>query len=272
MSRRVLFGVLVVAVSVGFAQQIDSNSITVGVSRYPEFIAGSSRVRYCHRFRPQRVAERYCSGTARYRSYRRELHEREHVHRIPWVEPDPETSVDIFIGCAIFKAQRRGCCAQWRDADASAAKERAEPFLRGEWDPSFASVAGVATVFQIGPDGGCARSGAAACRRGRGLTVTATRAINVQPDQASLSVEVKSTALAGLDEIVGVLQGSGITAADLSFVYGFPPSWRFTRLAPFSKTQETITALGTLRQKLSANNPPFDLSFDWWGPSYQFLA
>jgi hypothetical protein len=97
------------------------------------------------------------------------------------------------------------------------------------------------------------------------LTVTATRAINVQPDQASFSVEVKSTGLTGLDEIVGVLEGSGITAADLSSVYGFPPSWRFTLVAPFSKMKETITALGTLRQKLSANNPPFDLSFDWWG-------
>ncbi len=47
------------------------------------------------------------------------------------------------------------------------------------------------------------------------LTVTASRSISVQPDQASLSVYVDADASLGLNDILNVVQGLGLTSGEL---------------------------------------------------------
>src|SRR5258706_8129888 len=87
------------------------------------------------------------------------------------------------------------------------------------------------------------------------LTVTASRSTSVQPDQAVFAINVSSTAPTSLDDVLAALQGSGVSAANFSWVSGFPPAWSFTLPVPFSKMKETTTALGVLKQKLSKSNP-----------------
>jgi len=97
------------------------------------------------------------------------------------------------------------------------------------------------------------------------LTVTASRSTSVQPDQMVFAINVTSTAISSLDEVLAALQGSGVSAANFSWVSGFPPAWSFTLPVPFSKMKETTTALGVLKQKLSKSNPAFDLAFSVQG-------
>ena len=50
------------------------------------------------------------------------------------------------------------------------------------------------------------------------ITVTASRNASLQPDQAVFAVSVQSGISASLDDVLAALQGSGITAANLSSV------------------------------------------------------
>ena len=50
------------------------------------------------------------------------------------------------------------------------------------------------------------------------LTITATRSINLQPDQALFSLSVTSSAATNLGQVVAALSGVGVTAANLAGV------------------------------------------------------
>src|SRR6266851_4451669 len=102
------------------------------------------------------------------------------------------------------------------------------------------------------------------------ITVVASRNANVQADQAVFNVAVTSGLNASLDDVLGALQGSGITLANftgistptLSFVgiptllpitSAPPPSlqWSFTLAVPLSRIKDTITTLTTVQQNVA---------------------
>src|SRR4051794_13908419 len=90
------------------------------------------------------------------------------------------------------------------------------------------------------------------------FTITASRTIDLQPDQAIVGVYVDSPADNGVDDIVGALQGSGITAANLTGIYssgylGPVPrtDWTFSLPVPFSKLKDTLAALAEVQRKNS---------------------
>jgi len=86
------------------------------------------------------------------------------------------------------------------------------------------------------------------------LTITASRQLNVQPDQVSLSMYVTTDANQTLDNVLSALQGTKITAADLSSVNtaaGSELQWLFTPTVSFSDLNKVLAALGALQ----ANGP-----------------
>src|SRR5215472_2976887 len=96
------------------------------------------------------------------------------------------------------------------------------------------------------------------------VTVSATRTLNAQPDQAVFIVNLLASPDAGLDDVLARLNGSGITAAQLSSVstqYGSavpggamaPNSlWTFTVTVSFSKMKDTVTALAQAASSLGS--------------------
>lgn len=104
------------------------------------------------------------------------------------------------------------------------------------------------------------------------ITVSASRNASLQPDQAIFAVAVQAGITASLDDVVAVLQGSGITAANLSSVsslqqylnVGATPGivWTFELLVPLTKTKDTVATLTTLQQTVSKLNNGMTLSFN----------
>jgi uncharacterized protein YggE len=97
------------------------------------------------------------------------------------------------------------------------------------------------------------------------LTITATRTINLQPDQALLSLSVTSSAATNLGQVVAALSGVGVTPANLSGVGNntTPPSfqWNFTLPVPLSNLTASIAALSNLEQTIAQNNSGLILTF-----------
>ena len=91
------------------------------------------------------------------------------------------------------------------------------------------------------------------------LTVTASRSISFQPDQVVVGIYVDAPLNLVLDDILGALDGAGLTAADLAGVgtsSGAPnqpqrTAWTFTRAVPFSKLNATLATLTAIQQKRS---------------------
>lgn len=90
------------------------------------------------------------------------------------------------------------------------------------------------------------------------LTITASRTMDLQPDQVIVGVYVNGPSDSTLDDILGALQGSGLTAANLTGVStsGYTgnimgTAWTFALPAPFSKLKATLSALTDVQQKLS---------------------
>jgi hypothetical protein len=87
------------------------------------------------------------------------------------------------------------------------------------------------------------------------VTVTATRSLNLTPDQVFIYVTLWTAPDAGLDDALAKLQGTGITADSLtsvgpgyvSFLNGaLNPAytqWTFLLSIPFSKLKDTLAAL-----------------------------
>jgi uncharacterized protein YggE len=94
------------------------------------------------------------------------------------------------------------------------------------------------------------------------LTITATRALNLQPDQAVLGIYINTPLSTGLDQVTSTLSGTGITAANLVSVNTQPAvqpilgstqaaqalQWTFNVTVPFSKMKDTLASLATSQQ------------------------
>jgi uncharacterized protein YggE len=107
------------------------------------------------------------------------------------------------------------------------------------------------------------------------ITVTASSNTNLQPDQAIFSVTVQSSLNTGLDDVLAALQGSGITATNLSSVStqqvttysgsisstSLDLQWVFNLFAPLTNTKGTIATLTTLQQSIANLNNGLTLSF-----------
>lgn len=102
------------------------------------------------------------------------------------------------------------------------------------------------------------------------VSVTATRSVVVQADQAVFVVSVASPLDATLDDMVGALQGTGITAAQFSGVAApqstnvlqFQIVWTFVVPVPLANMKTEIATLTTARQSLMAKRSAFTLSFN----------
>ena len=93
------------------------------------------------------------------------------------------------------------------------------------------------------------------------VTVTASRTIALQPDQAIFQVSVSSGLGTSLTDVVAALPGSGITAANftgLSTVYTVQTSgpqpqvqWNFVLPVPITAVKDTSTVLTNLMKTIS---------------------
>jgi hypothetical protein len=96
------------------------------------------------------------------------------------------------------------------------------------------------------------------------ITVTASSNLNVQPDQVVFNVVVSAPPAATLDDVLGVLKGTGITSANLvgnqnaayavaSADFIVPSNWTFSLTLPYSKLNSEITALNAVQETLPRN-------------------
>jgi len=111
------------------------------------------------------------------------------------------------------------------------------------------------------------------------ITVTASRNTNLPADQVVFGVSVSSGFNASLDDVLGALQGSGITLASFTgvssppaFVISIPVvaiapvipapalQWSFTLAAPLSKIKDTISTLTTVQQNVAKKNNGLSVS------------
>jgi|SRR5271166_5158928 len=105
------------------------------------------------------------------------------------------------------------------------------------------------------------------------IAVSASQNTSLQPDQAIFSVTVQSGLNTGLDDVVAALQGSGITAANLSGIFSHNPyttgtgpalpilQWTFSLPVPLANTKATVASLTTLQQSIAKLNNGLTLAF-----------
>jgi len=84
------------------------------------------------------------------------------------------------------------------------------------------------------------------------ITITASRNVTAIPDQVQYTVTLRTEAYLEVSEVVARLTGTGITAADLSYVTGGGEftEWTFNLVTPFSKMAETNATLARLQQSI----------------------
>lgn len=84
------------------------------------------------------------------------------------------------------------------------------------------------------------------------VTISASRTVNLPPDQVVFGVQVDSGLDIGLEPVVTALQVSGITAAKFSGVRveGSTLNWSFTFPVAFSKMKDAMASLTTLQQTI----------------------
>jgi hypothetical protein len=82
------------------------------------------------------------------------------------------------------------------------------------------------------------------------ITITASRQVSLAPDEAVFFVSVRTGLSAGIDQVLALVQGSGITAANLSSVDSDNDGlrWSFTLPVPFSKIGGAIASLAGSRR------------------------
>jgi len=107
----------------------------------------------------------------------------------------------------------------------------------------------------------------------RTVTVTASRAATVAPDQAVVTVGVNTPITTTRDEVLAALQGSSITLANFTSVYTTTDynvttngnrdqlAWTFTLNVPFSNIKPTMDQLTGLQIALAKAGKGMDLSF-----------
>ena len=96
------------------------------------------------------------------------------------------------------------------------------------------------------------------------LTISASRVLNIQPDQALFNVTIVSTPTQGLDDVLAALQATGITAANFSSLNSLPDGtlqWLFNLPIALTKVQTTAASLVSLQQTIAKSNNGLTLSF-----------
>jgi uncharacterized protein YggE len=94
------------------------------------------------------------------------------------------------------------------------------------------------------------------------LTITASRNVNVVPDQVALQVRLRAETSAALSDVLAQMAGSGITAANLTYVSTHGNlgdnraeiDWSFELVVPFSGMKDSIATLAALTRKLGLRN------------------
>src|SRR6266536_1219540 len=89
------------------------------------------------------------------------------------------------------------------------------------------------------------------------ITITSSRTQSIVVDQVQVTVNVNTGRDATLDDVVSALQGTEITAANLSGAYTFssnfqqprPTQWTFTLTASISKLKDTLAALARAQNR-----------------------
>jgi uncharacterized protein YggE len=102
------------------------------------------------------------------------------------------------------------------------------------------------------------------------MTIQASRSVTLTPDQVSFYITVTADPANSLDQIVAALSGLGITASNLSGMYGAMDNqsslqWSFTLATPLTKVSATIASLITLQQSMVKNNSGMSLTFQMQG-------
>ena len=105
------------------------------------------------------------------------------------------------------------------------------------------------------------------------ITVVASRALNVQPDQVSITLNITSGVNTGLDDITAVLQQAGISGATLlgvNTINLFTPGgsgsqprleWNFQLIAPLSNTKDTLATIAGAQQAFAKTASGVSVSF-----------
>jgi hypothetical protein len=81
------------------------------------------------------------------------------------------------------------------------------------------------------------------------ITITAYRQVTLQPDQMLFGVSVTAAETAGLDDVLAMLPGTGITGSNLTGVFGFTGSavaWSFQYAVPLAQSGATVALLSQL--------------------------
>jgi hypothetical protein len=102
------------------------------------------------------------------------------------------------------------------------------------------------------------------------ITIQASRSVTLTPYQVSFYITVTAGPGASLDQIVAALSGLGITASNLSSMYGAAGNqsslqWSFTLATPLTKITATIASLVALQQSMVKNNTGMLLTFQFQG-------
>ena len=96
------------------------------------------------------------------------------------------------------------------------------------------------------------------------LTITATRQLNAAPDQLGFSVSVTTPQTASLDQVVGALQGLGITASNFSGLGSAQSSsfiWSFVLAVSIDKIPTLVQSLVSLQGSIGKSNSGWTMSY-----------
>src|SRR5437764_14958569 len=96
------------------------------------------------------------------------------------------------------------------------------------------------------------------------ITVTASRSVQLRPDQVVFSISVQAPIGITLDDIIAALQGSGITAANLtgsSMALTTENTWFFSLPAPLLNIKSTLAFLTALQQTVAQRHNALKLTF-----------
>ena len=116
------------------------------------------------------------------------------------------------------------------------------------------------------------------------VTVTATLGQNVPPDQVSFTVTVQSSSAVALDDVLGALQGTGLSASNFSSVssvnqydFAYNPAnqgliWSFQLAVPLANIKSQMAAFQSLAASLSQGQIPLNLSYTVSGPQVSAKA
>ena len=104
------------------------------------------------------------------------------------------------------------------------------------------------------------------------LTITASRSVYPQPDEAVFGINVFAGPEVGVAEILATLRDAGVADAKLTSVTyaGFilpgsatqtPVNWTFTLNTPLSKLKDTAAVISGAQQSIAANKPALLMRF-----------